>query len=105
VTAVDQATRRTRILVVGLVDGTAEYISPKEEEAYCPQWSPGGAQIAFVSGTGGVRGVDVAARTGPICETSAGSSGDSARPASSRGHRTVGSCISMPRPASTPVEA
>jgi Tol biopolymer transport system component len=36
------------------------FISPKEEEAYCPQWSPDGARIAFVSGTGGARGVDVA---------------------------------------------
>ena len=68
-TAVDQATRRTRILVVGLVDGSAEYISPKKEEAYCPRWSPDGTWIAFVSGTGGVRSVDVARPDGSELRT------------------------------------
>ena len=72
VTAVDQATRRTRILVVGLADGTAEYISPTEEEAYCPRWSPDGTWIAFVSGTGGVRSVDVARPDGSDLRTVSG---------------------------------
>lgn len=72
VTAVDQATRRTRILVVGLVDGSAEYISPKKEEAYCPRWSPDGTWIAFVSGTGGVRSVDVARPDGSELRTVSG---------------------------------
>jgi dipeptidyl aminopeptidase/acylaminoacyl peptidase len=59
VTAIDDATRRERILVVDL-DGSAVFISPPGDQAYCPKWSPDGNWVAFVHGTGGFRMVGIA---------------------------------------------
>jgi hypothetical protein len=78
VTAVDHATRRERILLAGL-DGSAEFISPESEAAYCPRWSPDGSWIAFASGTGGFRSVVIARPDGSGFRNLSGRHGD-ARP-------------------------